>query len=143
MHRLPKSQRNADKVTQEERRNAKEQRNREAAHDNVPHRESVRITFTEIQMQYVPKPREVTLPRGLVKAEVRLDLRNLVWRERLGRIYPTLHRRCLLRTRNQLFDGAARQKLNQNKAHQRNPDQSRNHQEQAAEDIGTHNRYEV
>ena len=122
MHRLPKSKRNADKVTQEERRNAKEQGNRETAHNNVPHRESIRVAFTEIQMQYIPEPRKVTLPRGLVKAEVRLDLRNLVRRERLGRIHPALHRRRLLRTRNQLFDGAARQKLNQNKAHQRNSD---------------------
>jgi len=54
MNRLPQSKRNADKVAQEERCHAKEQRNRKTAHDDIPHGESVRVAFTEIQVQYVP-----------------------------------------------------------------------------------------
>ena len=118
MHSLPESKRNADKVAQEKRRHAKEQRNRETAYNHVPDRESVRVAFPEVQVQHVPKPREVAFPRGLVKTKVCLDLRNLVRRKRLGGIYATLHRSGLLRTRNQLFHRASRQELNQDKAHQ-------------------------
>ena len=142
MHGLPQTERNANQVTQEERSDTEEQRNREAAHDDIPDREAVGVAGTEVEVQHVPEPGQVALPGGLVKAEVRLDLGNLVGRERLGSIYPALHGRGLLRTRNHFLHGTARQKLDEDEAHQRNPDESRNHQKQAAEDIRTHNRYE-
>ena len=118
MHRLPETQRNADKITQEERSNTKEQRNRETARNHVPHGEPVGVTGAQIQVQNVPEPRQVTLPGGLVKTEVRLDLRNLVGRERLGRIYPALHGSGLLRTRNHLLHRSTRQQLDKDKAYQ-------------------------
>ena len=78
MHRLPEAQRNTDKVTQEERGDSKEQRNRETARNHVPHGEPICVTGAQVQVQNVPEPSQVTLPGGLVKTEVRLDLRNLV-----------------------------------------------------------------
>ena len=122
MHGLPEAKRDADKVTQEERGNAEEQRYREAAHDDIPDQEAVGVAGAEIQVQHVPEPGQVALPGGLVKTEVRLDLGNLVGRERLGGIYAALHCRGLLRTRDHFLHGPTRQELDEDEAHQRNPD---------------------
>lgn len=138
MHGLPQTERDANQITQEERGDTEEQRNREAAHDDIPDRETVGVAGTEVEVQNVPEPGQVAFPSGLVKAEVRLDLGYLVGRKRLGGIYPALHGRGLLRTRNHFLHGTARQKLDEYKTHQRNPDEGRDHQKQAAEDIRTH-----
>ena len=138
MYRLPEAKRYTDQVAQEERRDTEEERNREAAHDDVPDRKTVGVARAQVQVQHVPEPREVTLPGGLVKTEVRLDLRYLVGRQSLRGIHPALHGRGLLRTRNHFLHGAARQHLDENKTHQRNPDERRDHEQQAAEDIGSH-----
>ena len=161
-HRLADAERNRDRIGDEGHPQAERDRDRQLLLDELQHRRVAVVALAEIEGRVVARQDPEALPRRLVEAVLLLELLDEFRIEALraaiarGDVAAGLRRaaapicaapaaeargRALvgaLQLRDRALDRAARHELHDGEGNGHDPEDRRDHQQEAAEDIGEH-----